>query len=331
MQKIIVKTQREYNDTPKNKQTQIIILDAQEPITVPTSAADKDILKIEVRGNSHVIAHADADLYCYDNSVIEAFDNTHIFAFNNSKVTARDHATISASDNTTVEAWDNVAVFSAHNARVKTHDFCDTMAKDNSTVWAADHSIVSSYGASTVYASDYTKIPNAYDACNLYLSEQAVAKVHDSSRVTASDASSVEAYNKTTVVLSGKASVMAQDNTLVITDNKLKNISARHKTVVFDASTVTPDTFKRHLITLAAYEHFRNNPLLAATSLISCLPPEKSKEISRKLNSLGATNSEKMQALFQSWVQHQKNDGVHKNTGQIKNIKGRNNDPEPGR
>jgi hypothetical protein len=325
MEKIVVKTQQEYNDAPKNKQTQIIIMDAREPITVPTSAADKDIMKIEVRGNSHVIAHADADLYCYDNSIIEASDNTHIFAFNNSKVTACDHATVSASDNTSVEAWDDVAVFSSHNARVKTHDFCDTMAKDNSTVWAADHSIVSSYGTSTVYASGNAKIPNAYDACNLYLSEQAAAKVHDSVRVTAGDASSVEAYNKTTVILGGKASVMARDDTLVITDNKMKNISGWHRVVVFDASIVTPDTFKQHLVTLAAYEHFRNNPLLAASTILSCLPPGTADKIHRQLVSLGAANSEKMQALFHSWVQPQKN------AGQVKNNNGRNKNPEPGR
>jgi hypothetical protein len=331
MNKVIVKTQREYDAAPKNKQTQIIILDAREPITVPTSAADKDILKIEVRGNSRVIAHADADLYCYDNSAIEAFDNTHIFAFDNSRVAARNHATVSASDNTAVEAWHHVAVFSANNARVKIHDFCDSMAKDNSTVWAEDHSMVNSYNTSSVYASGSAKILNAYDNCHIHLSGQAAAKAYDSSRVTASDASSVESYNKATVILRNNASVKAQDNSLVITDNKLKNISSRHKSVVFDASAVGPENFKENLIFLVQYPHFKNNSLLAASSLLSCLPQDRSEEIRRKLASLGAANSENMQALFQSWVQPEKNNGVHINTGQVKNNKGRNNGPEPGR
>jgi hypothetical protein len=331
MKNVMVKTQQEYDNAPKNKETQITILDAQETITVPTSAADKDILKIEVRGNSHVIAHADADLYCYDNSVIEAFDNTHIFAFDNSKVAARNHATVAASNNTAVEAWDHVSVFSYHDARVKTHDFCDVMTKDNSTVWAEDRSIVNAYDTSVVYASGNSKIPNAFDNCNIFLSGQAAAKVHDYSRVSASGSASVEAYNRATVVLGGKSSVKAQDYTMIITDSKMKNISTRHKSVLFDASQLSPDTFRQHLRELSNYEHFKNNPLLAATSLISCLTPEKAKEISLHLKSLGATNSEKMQALFQSWVQLQKNDGVHKTTGQVKNNKSRNTGPEPDR
>jgi hypothetical protein len=325
MQNVIVKSQREYDAAPKNKNTQIVIRDAVEPITVPTSAADKDILKIEVRGNSHVIAHADADLYCYDNSVIEAFDNTHIFAFHSSKVTARDHATISASDNTSIEAWDNVAVFSANNARVKIHDFCDTMAKDNSTVWAEDYAIVNAYDTSAVYASDNSKVPNAFNNCNIFLSGHASAKAHDFSRVSASNTASVEAYNKTTVILSGKASVKAQDNALVITDNKMKNISYRQKSTVFDASQITADNFKPHLIALSQYEHFANNPLLAASSLLSCLPKETVDKIQNNLVSLGATNTEKMQTLFQSWVR------VQKNTGQAKNAGNPNKGPEPGR
>jgi hypothetical protein len=331
MKSVVVKTQREYDRAPKNKETQIVILDAQETITVPTSAADKDILKIEVRGNSRVIAHADADLYCYDNSFIEAFDNTHIFAFDNSKVAARDHSTVSASDNTTVEAWNHAAVFSSDNARVKTHDFCDTIAKNNSTVWAEDNSLVNSYDASTVYASGNTKIPNAYDNCNIRLSGRAAAKTYDSSRVTASDASSVEAYNKTTVILRGSASVKAQDNTLVITDNKLKNISSRHKSIVFDASSVGPDNFKENLVSLTQYPHFNNNPLLAASSLLSCLPQDKSEGIRRNLASLGAVNSEHMQALFQSWIQPQNSHGGRKNTDRTATNKNRNNGPEPGR
>jgi hypothetical protein len=331
MKNVIVRTQQEYDSAPKNKETQITILDAQEPITVPTSAADKDILKIEVRGNSHVIAHADADLYCYDNSVIEAFDNTHIFAFNNSKVSARDHATISASDNTTVESWDNVAVFSANNAKVKTHDFCDTLAKDNSTVWAEDYSIASAYDDSVVYASANARVPNAFNNCNIFLSGQATAKVYDSSRATASNSASVEAYDKTTVVLGGKASVKAQDNTLVITDNLMKNISARHKTVILDASRITPDTFRQHLTALAAHEQFKNNPLLAASSLLSCLPQITVDKINQNLASLGATNAEKMRGLFQSWIKTQNDAGLNKNPAQVNNGKNSRKGPEPGR
>jgi hypothetical protein len=333
MEKVMVKTQREYDEAPKNKQTQIIIWDAQETITVPTSAADKDILKIEVGGTSHVIAHADADLYCYGNSVIEAFDNTHIFAFHSAKVTARDRATVSASDNASVEAWDNVAVFSSHNARVKTHDFCDTIAKDNSSVSAEDYCIVSAYDDSTVHASGNSRVPNAFDNSTVFLSGQATAKTYDYSRISASDSASVEAYCFSTVVLGGKASVKAQDNTLIITDSKLKNISVRHKSVVFDASRVSPDTFRQHLLSLASYDHFKNNTLLAATSLISCLPQTTADAIHNKLVSLGATNSEKMQTLFQSWVRDGKNDPLKKPGGQApnKNMNRQDKRPEPER
>jgi hypothetical protein len=328
MQNIMVKNQREYDAAPKNKNTQIIILDAEEPVTVPTSAADKDILKIEVRGNSHVIAHADADLYCYDNAVIEAFDNTHIFAFNSSKIRAHDHATISASDNTSVEAWDNVAVFSANNATVKTHDFCDTMAKNNSTVWAEDYAVVNAYDASSVYASGNSKVPNAFNNCNLFLSGQASAKAYDFARVSAVNSASVEAYNKTTVILGGKASVKAQDNTLVITDNRMKNISARHKSMVFDASQITAANFKDYLTALSRHEHFDNNPLLAASGILSCLPQGVRDKIQNNLVALGATNSEKMQTLFQSWLREEKNNGIGKTSGPAKN---QNKGPEPER
>jgi hypothetical protein len=193
--KVIIKTQKEYDDLDKNF----------NEFTDIEIRSDEIIIIREAYGNSRVTAYSNSTIEAYSNSRVRAYDNSTVEAYSNSTIEAYSNSRVRAYDNSRVTAFENSTVKAYSNSRVKAYDNSRVTAYSNSTIEAYSNSRVRAYGNSTI---------EAYSNSTIEAYSNSRVKAYDNSRVTAFENSTVKAYLKS-VIRYYSGNVKVYDNVTV--------------------------------------------------------------------------------------------------------------------
>lgn len=169
-EKIIVTTQEEFDNIPKNFCGDIYIRGGDPRTSININRDDffcfTDII---VEGNSYVYidgwkcykcvtANDNAYVKVTGDGFVRANNNVFVVAENNSKVDANDNVVVEAWHNSIVTANNNATVTVYHNAQVSAHDESIVCLYDHATCNACQRAVVTATKCATVFAMGYAKI-----------------------------------------------------------------------------------------------------------------------------------------------------------------------------
>jgi len=208
---IIVRTQKEWNDIPKEFDGYISIQDA-------------DIIVAEMKG-----------------SRVEAKGNASVVAWNNVFIIARDHASVEARNHASVEAWDNASVIACENSSVMAVDNSSVIARNNSFVETWGNAFIEAKGNAFVVARGNASV-EARDNVSVDAGSGSSVIAWNNVSIVAEGRASIEAWDNVSVVAWGESSVVARGNVQVVKYSDRTNLEIQG-----NARIVTPpDTVQEY-------------------------------------------------------------------------------------
>ena len=153
MREITVKTQKEWDDVPKEFEGHIYI-QSKEKIVI----AQRKGFCVVARGNSSVVAWENSSVVAWENSSVVARENSSVEARGNSSVVAWENSSVEARENSSVEARGNSSVVAWGNSSVEARGNSSVVAWENSSVVARGNSSVVARGNSSVVAWENSSV-----------------------------------------------------------------------------------------------------------------------------------------------------------------------------
>lgn len=205
MDSIIVATQKELDAVPLDYDGVIIVKGLpEEQITIrhnyknriavrsTSTVALFNECRVDVQGNSYILAFDHSEVMSAGHSIIKAFDNSYVFAGNDDTVYAGGHSIVEAHD----------------DAHVIAYNYSQVRAYDYSTIIAYDRTNVEAYTGTSIYAYEDTNI-----------------MAYGNSKVVAYGNSSIEAWHGSNVAAWGNSQVLKglrskdDDGTILLHEN----------------------------------------------------------------------------------------------------------------
>ena len=175
-----------------SKLEKIIVRTQEELDSIPLDFKGRIYIKFGTRDNKAIVTNRYyLSVIAWDNSNVEAYENSNVIARDNSNIVAWENSSIVACDNSSVVAWENSNVIAWGNSSVIAFENSNIVAWDNSSVVSWDNSSVVARGNGNILARDNSNV---------------VAR--GNSNIVVRDNSSVEARENSTVIAWGNAQVV---------------------------------------------------------------------------------------------------------------------------
>lgn len=145
LEKVVVTNQKEMDAIPLDYKGFIII---RSTCTIVVTKGYH--YRVEVMGNSSVVA--------WENSSVEAWEHSSVTAKGNCSVEARGNSFVVAWDSSSVVAWGNSSVEARENSSIEAWDSSSVEAWENSSVVAGGSSSVVAWGSSSIIARENSSV-----------------------------------------------------------------------------------------------------------------------------------------------------------------------------
>jgi len=184
MNKVIIKTQQEWDNLPKAFDTDTVIEIRYTEVISIYSVPERSTVyahnssTVNAYNSSMVNAHNSSTVNAYDSSRVYAHNSSTVNAYDSSRVYAHNSSTVNAYNSSTVNAYNSSTVNAYNSSRVYAHNSSTVNAYSSSTVNAYNSSTVNAYNSSTVNAYNSSMV-NAHNSSTVNSYEQAV--IHNKS------------------------------------------------------------------------------------------------------------------------------------------------------